>query len=129
VVALTDAEAIELRAAITEVADLNKIGEVSTLRVTTAAGVPVSGLTALPVKLKTDMERSPDADQQVEAIAILRRAVLPATLPRIDRTMKVTITHEGLSAGPYTVLRFAPQNSVASKYRMELRRTAGVTYG
>ncbi len=124
---LTDAQALQIREALIPLADLKKISEVGTLSVTTAGGVAIAGLSNLPVTLKTDMERSPDTDQQVEAIVLVRRDELPTVIPAIDRTMRAVVMFAGRTI-TYQVLRVAP-NKLATVYRMELRRVQGATYG
>lgn len=127
---ISDTDALCYRAMLEPLAEMQKIREVATLTVTTAAGAAITGLQSLPAAVDTSavLNRSPDQDQQVEAVVVVRREVLPEAIPAIDRTMRALLTFGGRTA-TYMVLRFAPHNALGTKYRLELRRVQGAVYG
>lgn len=127
---ISDEYALQIRAALVPLAELKKVTELAVVTVKTAAGIAITGLENLPATLDTNavLNRSPDQDQQVEAIIIVRRDELPEVIPAIDRTMRVTVMFAGRTA-TYMPLRFVPHSRLGTSYRLELRRVQGAVYG
>lgn len=114
------ARAAKARARLAQANSTLQHGEAATLTVL-RGGVPVVGLENLPSTHITNKDQFAEGSLDLDAIDIVRRAVLPATIPNITQTMTVREVSASGRVTEYGQVALTAMDVLETAFRFELK--------